>query len=109
MIKNRATTSIFTGLMRASAFGRMGAVRAMLEDGADPNTRGPRGATALMFAASGGHLEVVKELVEHGADISVEEDGGWDARRHAEEDGHNDVAEFLSDVEEEFRPKWGRA
>ncbi len=109
MANSRSTTSVFTGLMRASAFGRKSAVRAMLDEGADPNARGPRGATALMFAASGGHLDVVKDLIEHGAAIDVEEDGGWNAKRHAQEDGHDDVARFLSDIEEELLPKWGRA
>ena len=84
-----------TPLMRASAIGHVEIVRELIEEGADVNQRGPRGATALMFAAGGGHLEVVKELVAYGADLAATEEGGWNALRHAEEDNDEEVATFL--------------
>ena len=81
--------------MRASAIGHVEIVRELIEEGADVNQRGPRGATALMFAAGGGHLEVVKELVASGADLQATEEGGWDALRHAEEDNDQEIIVFL--------------
>ena len=95
--------------MRAAASGQLGAVRHLIAEGADINSRGPRGATALMFAASAGHLDIVRELVEQGAEIDVVEAGGWSAKRHAEEDGYQDVVAFLEDIEEAIRPRWARA
>ncbi len=86
---------IMTPLMHAAAMGNIEFVKELLEEGADVDTRGPRGSTALMFAAGSGHVEIVKLLIESGANVSLEEAGGWTALRHALEDGEHQVAEYL--------------
>jgi ankyrin repeat protein len=67
-----------TALAWAAACGRTGAVRRLLDLGADPNARttfgGPEhgdGTTALHHAAESGQLEAIEALVDAGADPTV--------------------------------------
>lgn len=60
-------------LLLAARKGNVGAVRALLDKGADINARSPYGVTPLFFAASNGHVEVVKLLLERGAEVNVKE------------------------------------
>ena len=54
-------------LFYAIQSGNRPAVRALLDEGADPNRRTRPGHTALMFAAGYGDAETVRMLLEHGA------------------------------------------
>jgi ankyrin repeat protein len=56
---------------RAAKSGDVEAARALLESGADINSRDRYGQTALMLAARGGHEALVETLIEHGADPNV--------------------------------------
>lgn len=62
---------------RAEAFaeaarkGDAAAVKKLLDEGVDVNTKFRYGATALSYACDRGHLEVVKLLVERGADVNA--------------------------------------
>src|SRR5207248_285885 len=85
-----------TPLMIAARAGRLESVRALLEEGANPNAEtilGYTHRTALFFAADAGHADVVQALV--GADAARD---GWAAEaalRAAVEHGHADVARVL--------------
>jgi ankyrin repeat protein len=60
-----------SALMRAAENGQVQMVRALLEDGADPNLTRNDNFTALTLAAFFGHTEVVRVLIEHGARTDV--------------------------------------
>lgn len=59
-------------LMYAALYGDADDVRALLDEGADPNIKNEVGATALMWAVD--DLEKTKLLVEHGADVNARSD-----------------------------------
>lgn len=52
-----------TALMLAVSHGRMGMVRALLEQGADVNLQDDEGSTALMCAGEHGHADIVRLLL----------------------------------------------
>jgi GA-binding protein transcription factor beta len=58
-----------TPLMHAAAKGNVRTAKALLDLGANVNTRNSTGDTALRMAASDGTLEVAKLLLEAGADL----------------------------------------
>ena len=49
------------------------AVKKLLDEGVDVNTKFRYNATALFYAADHGHVEVVKLLLERGADMNVKD------------------------------------
>jgi ankyrin repeat protein len=58
--------------MMASRTGNVGAMRVLLDHGAEVNAKEPlRGTTALMWAAAQGHSAAVQLLIERRADVSV--------------------------------------
>ena len=64
-------------LPNAAKRGDLDAVRALLEEGADPEDRMEDKSSALHWAAVQGHYEIVEALLEAGADRNVRsEDGG---------------------------------
>gem|GEM_PF-4441303 len=89
---------------------RLEIVKALLENGADPNQRlawrydscaanSPircfENGTPLMIAARHGCVEIVKILLEHGADVSAKDSKGLTAANFAEE--HPEVVKILAD------------
>jgi hypothetical protein len=60
-------------LSAAARRGDAAAVKKLLDEGVDPNTKFRYGVTALTYACDHGHLEVVKVLLDHGADINVKD------------------------------------
>lgn len=57
----------------AARKGDAAAVKALLDEGVDVNTKFRYNATALFYACDHGHLEVVKVLLDHGADLNVKD------------------------------------
>ena len=60
-------------LSAAARKGDAAAVRKLLDEGVDVNTKFRYNRTALSFAADRGHVDVVKLLLERGADIAVKD------------------------------------
>jgi ankyrin repeat protein len=60
-------------LLAATRKGDLGQVKALLDKGADVNSKSPYGSTPLFFACDRGNLEVAKLLIERGADVNVED------------------------------------
>jgi len=59
----------FTPLLFAARFGRLEAVRRLLDAGANVNRAAASGRTPLFLAAEGGHADVVQQLLERGAKV----------------------------------------
>jgi hypothetical protein len=60
-------------LQDAARKGDAAAVKKLLDEGVDVNTKFRYNATALFYACDHGHLEVVKVLLDHGADMGVKD------------------------------------
>jgi len=60
-------------LSAAARKGDATAVKALLDEGVDVNTKYRYGVTALIYACDHGHLDVVKLLVDRGADVNVKD------------------------------------
>jgi ankyrin repeat protein len=60
-------------LSAAARKGDAAAVKALLDDGVDVNTKFRYDRTALSFAADRGHVDVVKLLLERGADVNAKD------------------------------------
>ena len=63
-------------LSAAARRGDAAAVKKLLDDGVDPNTKFRYEVTALIYACDHGHLDVVKVLLDHKADINARENKG---------------------------------
>ncbi len=69
---NSVKTNGTTALMIAAASGSAGAVKALLDHGAEVNAKeAVHGQTALMFAAALNRVDVVKLLAQRGADVNI--------------------------------------
>jgi ankyrin repeat protein len=60
-------------LQDAARKGDAAAVKKLLDEGVDVNTKFRYNATALFYACDHGHVEVVKVLLDHGADMSLKD------------------------------------
>jgi hypothetical protein len=60
-------------LSEAARRGDVAAVKKVLDEGVDVNTKFRYNRTALSFAADRGHVEVVKLLIQRGADLNVKD------------------------------------
>nr|XP_056710545.1 IQ motif and ankyrin repeat domain-containing protein 1 [Euleptes europaea] len=65
-----------TPLSEASGGGHPLAIKMLIENGANPNSRGAFNRTPLYRAAFGGHLAAVEILLQHGADPRLYADDG---------------------------------
>jgi ankyrin repeat protein len=69
-------------------------IKLLLEKGANPNVRGPKGETPLGFAAKYS-LKAVQMLVVKGADINAKDEAGFTALRWAQKMEQSKIVEFL--------------
>ena len=60
-------------LSDAARKGDAAAVKKLLDEGVDVNTKFRYNATALSYAADRGHVDVVKLLIERGADVNIKD------------------------------------
>lgn len=61
-----------TALLEAARRGNKEAALALIEAGADFNSKDSYGVTALMFAAISGSAEIMQRLIEKGADVECQ-------------------------------------
>ena len=70
-------------------------VRALLDQGADPDTRDQQGATALHHAAAHGQADLVRILLDHGAAVDAPGPNGNTALIYAAQQGYAETARIL--------------
>jgi ankyrin repeat protein len=87
----------FTALALASFFGRLAAVRLLLEHGADANAVGEGAAryTPLTGAVTGRHADVVRELLRRGADPTPRYGPGYTPLHVACANGSEEIVRML--------------
>jgi ankyrin repeat protein len=87
----------FTPLHFAAFFGHPGAVRILLEAGADVNdvAQNPMRVQPLHSAAAAGSREIVELLLERGAEPNAEQEGGHRPLDAARQNGDDELAELL--------------
>jgi hypothetical protein len=67
------STTKADALLDAARKGDVAAVRTLLDEGLDVDTKFRYGRTALAFACDRGHVEVVRLLLERGADVNAQD------------------------------------
>ena len=82
-------------LLQAAATGEVELIGYALDQGADIETRDPRGNTPLLLAARAASAAGVETLVRRGADPGAASDDGWNALHTAAYFGFTDVAKVL--------------
>ncbi|PWA00911.1 hypothetical protein BB558_003021, partial [Smittium angustum] len=92
-----------TILEYTSEIGNLGAVKFLVENGADVHTSNDR---ALRYASIYGHSNVVKYLVENGADIHENNDI---TLKEASENGYLDIVEYLVENKADVNADNGQA
>jgi ankyrin repeat protein len=80
-----------TVLMRTAETGDLDAVRKVIDEGADVNSKSESGVTALMTASGMGHAGVTRLLIEKGAD-------NYTALMSAALTGKREIIEILLDA-----------
>jgi hypothetical protein len=94
--KEFAPSSPTAQLIEAAGMGDTEAVRSLLQEGVDVNTKNEVfGYTALILAARQGHADTVRVLLENGADVNTADRYGSTALRWAEKNGHAEVVNLL--------------
>ena len=82
----------YTPLMYAVMSQNYLAVKLLVQNGADLNSKSKHKETALMHAASLGNGQIVALLLSHGANADIEDDAGKTALDLAQEYGDNNLA-----------------
>lgn len=82
-------------IIMAAGDGNVAGVRALLDQGADPNEVDESQATALMAASWEGHLEVARLLLDAGARVDHADASGTTALMAASMGGHLAVVQLL--------------
>lgn len=81
--------------MRACRRGDVDVIKALLEKGADVESRDQYGATALIIAASECKVDATRLLLEKGANTFAKDRNGWTALMWASSVGHSQTITLL--------------
>jgi uncharacterized protein len=97
----------WTPLHLAAHFGRLEAMRVLLQHGADVHARSANemSNTPLHAAAAGGRTEAVAELLGRKADPNARQHGGWAPLHSAAQAGRLDLARLLLDRGADASPR----
>ena len=82
-------------LLVAARSGRVATVTALLEQGANPDSRNRIGDTPLNTAAKKGDAAIVKLMLERGADVNLQNASGVSPLMSAAYGGHADIVKLL--------------
>lgn len=85
----------WTALTFAARCGDIEIMRALLDKGADPDTRCDEGRTPLIWGYS--KVEVLHALLDHGADVNAKNEEGVTCLMRAVVSGHDSVVPILID------------
>ena len=75
--------------------GNKAQIRKALEEGSNPNLRGPTGRTPLHWAAQEGFVGIVRRLIKHGAELDAVNDLGFTALAVAAGEGKSSIVREL--------------
>jgi ankyrin repeat protein len=97
----------WTPLHLAAHFGRLEAMRVLLQHGADVHARSANemSNTPLHAAAAGGRTEAAAELLGRKADPNARQHGGWAPLHSAAQAGRLDLARLLLDRGADASPR----
>lgn len=84
-----------TPMIAAAGRGKVGALRTLMEGGANKDGVGLLGTTPLTVACTAGHFDSVKFLVESGADLNHASDCGKTALAAAAEQENPEILRYL--------------
>ena len=84
-------------LLTASMIGDAGAVCALIDRGADVNSKDSGARTPLIEAAFGGHIDTMRLLLTRGAQVNAGDADGWTALMEAASKGRTDMVRLLLD------------
>lgn len=86
-------------LFNAIGKGRLGSVRALLQQGVNPNVKTKAGQTPLMYATAKGYGDIIQLLVSRGADVKSTDSEGLTAMSIAEKRGYTRLIEFYKSMD----------
>lgn len=103
---------MITDLFKAVASDDTNQVLALLQAGADCNTRNDEGFTLLMQAAQTGNLKMINTLIASGAEVNLTDPLGWTALmkaifNHELNRGFPEIAQALIDAGAEIETQIG--
>jgi uncharacterized protein len=94
---NAQSNDGWSPLHLAAHFGKIDAVRFLLNKGAEVNARSGNAManTPLHAAAAGRCADAIRMLIEHGASVNARQQGGWTAMHAAAQSGDLESAKAL--------------
>ncbi len=84
-----------TNIHIAASLGNLGQLTALINEGADVNSKDERQSTPLHYAAGAGHKNAVELLLAHGADVNAKDAVGYAPLHYASAAGHQHIIELL--------------
>lgn len=95
LLADRSREDVNRGLLLAALTGHKDTAQALLDYGAEVDTRAEDGRTALMIAASRGYNDIVAVLLKAGADPSLSDPSGATAEAMAASKGFSGIASTI--------------
>ena len=96
-LANAESADGFSPLGLAAFFGRLDAVRVLLQHGARVNqpSNNPQKVMPLHSAVAGGHLEIARALLDAGAEVDAVQEGGFTPLMSAAQNGSVEMVRLL--------------